>query len=695
MSEPAGVTFKFNGNLPSMLLQDAQGQVQLEGRYSGSATHPLLELQMHAVDFSWNGLSVDNLAVSTAAAATTESPAVLQLDASSLVWKDVLLEDLSLTVKPVGEGFELRLMLAEKDVALNSVMLLTPENRNFDLNGNWQGVLTGFDVGLGTAYSFGLLQPAAFVWSSGSLSMEPLCLSESAGPSLCVDIDYQANGDWSLIADTKAVPLDYLRDFLELDVQFEQSLEGHLEWHQLHGQAPTGGAEFRITAGRILDLLDDEVLARTNEGRFAFTLQNGNLESGVLDIELPEIGFIDVNFDVLDIAGDGQRKLQGRAITRLDKLTLAGQVALPGVNAVDGQFESDIEISGRLANPEFDGGFKISNGLIDYAPIGLKLEDIEIQGQVQNRDRGDFSGSFRAGEGLASISGNFQFDDAGRPQLAIELAGDQLLLINTDALKIFADPELKIALASNRMDINGHITIPKASLTPEKLEIEEVRDSEDLVIENGETAPDAAAVATPAKNRIFGQLEVTLGKDVLVKVPDIEARITGSTVFNWKGETVPMAKGSYRIRGKVDVYGPTLRITNGTVSFPDVPADNPLLNIRAGRDIYGNTQIRSAGVQVIGSLRHPVLEAYTVPVTNEDRAWALLVTGNDFDQSQGVSGFDLGTYIAPKLYVSYGISLFQDENVISARYDLKKGFGVKVTSGQRETGLDISYTIDR
>ena len=90
-----------------------------------------------------------------------------------------------------------------------------------------------------------------------------------------------------------------------------------------------------------------------------------------------------------------------------------------------------------------------------------------------------------------------------------------------------------------------------------------------------------------------------------------------------------------------------------------------------------------------------MLEAYTVPVTNEDRAWTLLVTGSDFDQGQGVGGFDVGTYIAPKLYVSYGISLFEDENVISARYDLKKGFGVKVTSGQRETGVDISYTIDR
>ena len=120
-----------------------------------------------------------------------------------------------------------------------------------------------------------------------------------------------------------------------------------------------------------------------------------------------------------------------------------------------------------------------------------------------------------------------------------------------------------------------------------------------------------------------------------------------------------------------------------------------MLNIRAQREIFGNTQIRSAGVQVTGNLKRPVIEAFTIPITNEDRAWTLLVTGTDFDQGQGVGGFDVGTYIAPRLYVSYGISLFDDDNVVSARYDLTRGFGIKVTSGQRETGLDISYTIDR
>ncbi len=279
--------------------------------------------------------------------------------------------------------------------------------------------------------------------------------------------------------------------------------------------------------------------------------------------------------------------------------------------------------------------------------------------------------------------------------MEIDLAGEQLLLVNTDTLKILAETDLKLVVNPKRMDINGRILVPSASLTPQNLLLGEVRDSEDLVIETPGVATESDETDASEQDRIYGQLEVSFGDDISIKIPDVETSITGTTLFNWHGDPVPVAEGGYTLQGTVDVYGPRLTINNGSISFPSVPADNPLLNIRAGRDIFGNTQIRSAGVQIIGSLKRPVLEAYTVPVTNEDRAWTLLITGSDFDQGQGVSGFDVGTYIAPKLYVSYGISLFDDENVISARYDFKKGFGVKVTSGQRETGLDVSYTIDK
>ncbi len=64
-AEPDGATVKFSGDLPSVLLQGAAGSLELEGRYSSHASHPLLELQSQANGLRWNGLSIDSLAIST------------------------------------------------------------------------------------------------------------------------------------------------------------------------------------------------------------------------------------------------------------------------------------------------------------------------------------------------------------------------------------------------------------------------------------------------------------------------------------------------------------------------------------------------------------------------------------------------------------------------------------------------------
>ncbi len=691
-TESAGISMKFSGELPAVLLPGASGSIEAEARYSSHPNEQALELQLEALDLAWNDYYIREVSVSTHGAGLIPA---LQLDALGVGYQDLLLDELSLNLGPEGERYKLHLDLAGQDFTLRTKMTVVPENASEPFNTTWPGTVDELEVGLKQTYILSLSKPAAIKWSTEAVLLGPACLRENDGAGLCLSAEYQTSGDWSLVADTITVPMDYLRDILELDVHFEQLLEGRVEWHQPQNQAPTGGAEFRITAGRIIDLDDDELLVETRQGRFAFALQNGNLESGVLDLELPGIGFIDIDFDVLGIIGGGARILKGRAVTQLDDIKLIGQLVLPGIDEIGGRFDSNIQLGGTLTDPAFDGGFKFSNGFFNYAPIGLKLEDIEFEGQVEQRDRGSFKGRFQAGEGIGSIDGTLLFEDIEQPQLDVAFSGDQLLLINTDALKIQTETDLKFAFSQERMDINGYIKVPSAHLTPANLLLEVVNDSEDLVIETGGVSLESDIDKTTKQNRVYGQLEVTLGDDVFIRVPGVETNISGSVLFNWSGAPVPMAQGSYELQGKVDVYGPVLQINKGYISFPDVPADNPLLNIRAERDIYGNTQIRSAGVQVIGSLKRPVLEAYTVPITTEDRAWTLLVTGTDFDQGQGVGGFDVGTYIAPKLYVSYGISLFEDENVISARYDLKKGFGVKVTSGQRETGLDVSYTIDK
>jgi len=171
--------------------------------------------------------------------------------------------------------------------------------------------------------------------------------------------------------------------------------------------------------------------------------------------------------------------------------------------------------------------------------------------------------------------------------------------------------------------------------------------------------------------------------------------VSGRTNFSWDGAPVPIADGGFSLTGEIYAYGQLLKVTEGRVNFSNRPADNPFLNIRAEREIYGNSQVTRAGVLVTGTLKEPILEPYSVPMTTRERALTLLVTGSDFNYEQGVGTVEVGMYVAPKLFISYGIGLFDDQSVISARYDLGKGFGIKTTSGQRESGADITYTIER
>lgn len=694
-TDASGAAVTFSGNLPSSLLRGASGIVELEGRYSANPQHPLAQLQLAASDLAWDGMSLKTLTLNTEELHSRAPIPAFKARASGFISQDTLIDELSLSFMPENGQHRLQAQLTSQNTSLSSALIIVPADSNDPLNGPWHGVFEVLDIAVSDTYNFALEKPGLFDWSAGAIRVQPFCMHEARGAGMCVSGEYKTSGAWSLSADARAIPLNYLQDMLDMGVHFEQLLEGHLEWHQSGGQAPTGGADFRITAGRILDLEDNEMLLETNEGTLSFALRNGNLEAGILDLEFPGVGFIDVDFDVLDIAENGARILQGRVVTQMDDIHMIGQLAMPGLDHIGGKLVSNIALTGPIDDVVFDGGLKLSNGFVQYNPIGLKLEDIEFEGSMVTLDRGHIEGQFRAGKGLGSINGDFLFDDLENLQLDMVFSGDQLLLVNTDELKIETETNLKLGLSKHRIDIDGRIAIPHARITPSNLLVEKVSDSEDLVVE-GAVDEKAVAGKDPASQmKIYGQLEVLAGDDVFMKVTGVESNISGSAVFNWSGPPVPIGDGGYSLRGKVDLYGPTLHINNGHINFPGVPADNPTINIRAEREVFGNTQIRAAGVQVVGTAKQSVLEAYTVPITNEDRAWTLLVTGTDFDQGQGVGGFDVGTYIAPRLYVSYGISLFEDENVVSARYDLKKGFGVKVTSGQRETGVDVSYTVDR
>ena len=54
----------------------------------------------------------------------------------------------------------------------------------------------------------------------------------------------------------------------------------------------------------------------------------------------------------------------------------------------------------------------------------------------------------------------------------------------------------------------------------------------------------------------------------------------------------------------------------------------------------------------------------------------------------------MGRYLAPRLYVSYGVGLIESINTLTLRYQISDKWQIKAESGEYQ-GADILYTIER
>jgi len=148
-TEPAGISIKFSGELPTVLLPGTSGSIEAEARYSSHPNKQALELQLEALDLAWNGYSIREVSVSTHGAGLIPA---LQLDALGVGYQDLLLDELSLNFSPVGERHKLRLDFSGQDFTLSTKMTVVPENASEPLNTSWPGTIDELEVGLKQTY---------------------------------------------------------------------------------------------------------------------------------------------------------------------------------------------------------------------------------------------------------------------------------------------------------------------------------------------------------------------------------------------------------------------------------------------------------------------------------------------------------------------------------------------------------------
>jgi translocation and assembly module TamB len=703
LNSAAGIDFDIDIEALGTLLRPASGALAASGNIAMSNGFPRLDLVLDARDLGWQQYRAGKLAVETVESAG--GPLAVRLSGEQVELGGRVLQTVGalLAAGPEAQRIEAELATAEATlaVALDGAF----DDWRQPLASAWRGRLASLQLTAGTEFALALERPSALTLSPESMVLDEFCLADPgatptseppAGTALeiCGSGHWAGAGDFRAAANLAAFPVGALGLVFDPGLDFTQTLDGSMTFSRTPGRALSGDMQLDISAGRIRNRLDERMATTTRPGVLQMHLEDGQLLSGQLRLPFSQASEIEAHFEVLDVGLGEASPVEGELRLEVKDIGIAGSVT-PMIDAASGQLAADVVMSGTAGEPRFTGQGSLTNGSLTYAPLGLRLEDMELSGNIRDQNRLELEGTFRAGEGSGRIYTSADYLAGAQAGLQMSLSGQDLTVVDVPDLRVVANPELDFGLDDGTVTINGRIVLPRARLSPVNLTATAVRESEDVVVVAGQQAEVEETPSGENGIAVQGEVELTLGDDIVIDLDVADTKVTGATTFRWSGPTMPRADGQYRVSGSFQAYGQLLQITEGIVNFPNVPANNPVLRIRAEREIFGNSQIRSAGVFITGTAKDPDVEVYTTPRTNESRALTLLVTGSDFDFDQGVGAVDVGTYIAPKLYLSYGIGLFARENVISLRYDIAKGFGIKASSSTRTDGIDLSYTIER
>jgi translocation and assembly module TamB len=673
-------------------IEFGESRVALDGSLS---KHEGLRFDAEIADV---GIYVEELAGALRArgrASMTDTAASFELEASSSHFAVAKLEFTNVELQAQGTHItqELQLRADHLDTPIKVSLAGAFDNWQEPLESAWRGRVESLDIDLGDEHSMTLPSTSTIELSRQSALIQKFCMADMTGSSLCLDAAWSADGSYSVSSRMTSLPMNFIEHFVATSFIFDQSISGTFDW--LHSASRThGNGKLKFSAGQVTSGDDGTVLLRNGEGIVDFEVENGALLAGDLILPLPGIGEVAGNFSVLDVRAVADSGIAGSVA--IDIMNLSALAPLSSlIDSASGRLLAQADLSGTLREPKVSANFEVSNASIAYLPLGLELDEINMSGQLDESLRADLAGTFRAGEGRGEIVSRADYSDVNKPGLQFKLKGDNLTLINVPDVFVAVNPDIDVLFNPETLTINGELLVPKALIKPTDLATSRVTESEDVVIVAGELPDVQEEVVAYTGLQYAGELSVALGDSVVVNLDLATARVTGSTTFRWQGTPIPIASGRYNIAGSIAAFGQVLKIEEGAVRFPNVPANRPLIRIIAEREIYGNTQVKRAGVLVDGPISRPTIEAFTEPMTSEERALTLLVTGSDFDYEQGVGAIDFGTYIAPRLFVSYGIGVFERENVLSARYDLNKGFGIKASSGSKEAGVDLNYRFEK
>ena len=607
----------------------------------------------------------------------------------------------------------------DADTAFGALALTGDLNKR---GAQWTGALSALRFAPTTGPAWALQSPARFSATPSPrgtrLQIASSCFAtaDRAG-SLCADID------WPTRADVRgtSLPLVLLEPYLpERDDRRAWKLRGVVD---LEAQVRPRGETWQGTAR-----------LRSADGGLALDARSRRDVLGYANLD------IDARFDPQKIEADIKSALtpNGRIAGRIatgwdDYAPLRGEVEIdtealtwlelfsPDIVDPTGRLSGRIALGGTRAQPTLGGQAQLSNFRTELPALALSLRDGDIRMDAQADGSARIVGSVRSGEGTLRLDGTLGWQNDDTP-LRLALIGENILISDTRELRAVIDPNVVVRYAAGQpIAVAGSVRIASANIDLEGLD-SGVSASEDVIV------LDPANPERTGSTPLDLDLALTMGDDVQLQGFGLDGTLTGSVRMRARPGRETTATGSLDVDGRYRAYGQKLQITRGRLVWSNTAFGDPVIDIRAERDVGSVT----AGIDVRGRASAPIAEVWSDPATSESEALAYLTLGRPLSSANanenrqlsaataalsagnllasqlgakiglddagvsesralGGSVIGIGKYLSPRLYVSYGVSLLGTGQVITLKYLLRKGFDIEIESSSVENRGSVNW----
>lgn len=453
-----------------------------------------------------------------------------------------------------------------------------------------------------------------------------------------------------------------------------------------------------------------------------------NLEQGaaglVLDAAMRREGARVMTL-ALRLPGDRAEALEGSL--ELEQLQLGAlRPFLPQLSRLEGDLSGALSLRGTLAEPEVLGELKWSEGALEAHANPTELRDIELAVVLLGASA-EIAGTARLGGGELEISGNASL----QPELELTLAlvGNNNRLLYPPSTHMVVSPDLRLQVTANGVVIGGDVQVNSGVLAYEQLPAGSVSLSPDIL----EVDYAGNVIMAESPFDLDAEVRVRIRDRFRVQGRDLNVTVGGDlSLQQVSGQPLQLFGSLNIVGGEFRAYGQRLLVRQGRISFTGLP-ENPELNLRAEREIPAD-DIR-VGVMVSGTLEEPQITLYSEPTLSQTETLSYLVRGRGMDRGAGADGtamaLSVGTllvnqsgiveelnrlpglrnvefgaegseddtaatvsgYIGERIYLSYGVGLYEPINVLTVRLYLQARLWLEVVS-RLENSVDLYYSFD-